>query len=171
MFGDPHYKTFDGKVFNFQGSCKYLLTKDCSVKEANSSNAFSIRITNDARDTVAYRWTLPSSTFIFRTALSENKQKFLYFPFDYEIFSWLRTVTVRMGTTKVSLLQKMRVKVDGKKVTLPYIKLGVLSVMRDGYRVILRTNGGEWILISEGVREGIKKPSHGIRLLMRFWCR
>ena len=85
--------------------------------------------------------------------------------------SWLRTVTVRMGTTKVSLLQKMRVKVDGKKVTLPYIKLGVLSVMRDGYRVILRTNGGEWILISEGVREGIKKPSHGIRLLMRFWCR
>ena len=49
-----------------------------------------------------------------------------------------------MGSTKVSLLQKMRVKVDGKKVTLPYIKLGVLSVMRDGYRVILRTNGGEW---------------------------
>ena len=41
-------------------------------------------------------------------------------------------------------MQKMRVKVDGKKVTLPYIKLGVLSVMRDGYRVILRTNGGEW---------------------------
>ena len=58
MFGDPHYKTFDGKVFNFQGSCKYLLTKDCSVKEANSSNAFSIRITNDARDTVAYRWLI-----------------------------------------------------------------------------------------------------------------
>ena len=57
-----------------------------------------------------------------------------------------------MGTTKVSLLQKMRVKVDGKKVTLPYIKLGVLSVMRDGYRVILRTNGGEWTLISEGVK-------------------
>ena len=77
-----------------------------------------------------------------------------------------------MGTTKVSLLQKMRVKVDGKKVTLPYIKLGVLSVMRDGYRVILRTNGGEWILISEGVlREGIKKPSHGICLLMKLCCR
>ena len=95
----------------------------------------------------------------------------MYFPFDFEISSWLRTVTVRMGTTKVSLLQKMRVKVDGKKVTLPYIKLGVLSVMRDGYRVILRTNGGEWTLISEGVREGIKRPSHGIRLLMKFWCR
>jgi len=112
VFGDPHYKTFDGKIFNFQGSCKYLLTKDCSAGQNNSS--FSIRITNDARDTLA--------------------------------FSWLRTVTVRLGNTKVSLLQKMRVKVDGKKVSLPYIKLGVLSVMKDGYRVILRTNEGARLL-------------------------
>ena len=59
VFGDPHYKTFDGKIFNFQGSCKYLLTKDCSVKDHNSSQAFSIRITNDARDTVAYRQATP----------------------------------------------------------------------------------------------------------------
>ena len=111
VFGDPHYKTFDGKIFNFQGSCKYLLTRDCSKEAATSINStFSIRITNDARDTLA--------------------------------FSWLRTVTVRLGATKVSLLQKMRVKVDGKKVALPYIKLGVLSVMKDGYRVILRTNEG-----------------------------
>ena len=92
-----------------------MLTRDCSSTGASGSgsstnSSFSIRITNDARDTVA--------------------------------FSWLRTVTVRLGSTKVSLLQKMRVKVDGKKVTLPYIKLGVLSVMRDGYRVILRTNEG-----------------------------
>ena len=115
VFGDPHYKTFDGKIFNFQGSCKYLLTRDCSKEAAASQNStFSIRITNDARDTLA--------------------------------FSWLRTVTVRLGSTKVSLLQKMRVKVDGKKVTLPYIKLGVLSVMKDGYRVILRTNEGKTIL-------------------------
>ena len=76
VFGDPHYKTFDGRIYNFQGSCKYLLTRDCTEGSGNSN--FSIRITNDARDTVA--------------------------------FSWLRTVTVRLGDTKVSLLQRMRVK-------------------------------------------------------------
>ena len=36
---------------------------------------------------------------------------------------------------------------DGKRVNLPYIKLGVLSVMQDGYRVILRTNEGRTLMI------------------------
>jgi len=108
VFGDPHYKTFDGRIFNFQGSCKYLLAQDCEKKK-NSS--FSIRITNDARDSLA--------------------------------FSWTRTITVRLAGVKVSLLQRMRVKIDGKRVSLPYIKLGALSVMKDGYRVVLRTHEGK----------------------------
>ena len=134
VFGDPHYKTFDGKIFNFQGSCKYLLTRDCSKEAAASQNStFSIRITNDARDTLA--------------------------------FSWLRTVTVRLGSTKVSLLQKMRVKVDGKKVAQPYIKLGVLSVMKDGYRVILRTNEGE-ILVSKRLEISGHVNVHTVQYLL-----
>ena len=38
-------------------------------------------------------------------------------------------------------------QVDGKKVDLPFIKLGVMSVMQDGYRVILRTNEGKGLSI------------------------
>ncbi|XP_062708078.1 BMP-binding endothelial regulator protein [Aedes albopictus] len=51
VFGDPHYKTFDGYFYSFQGSCKYQLTADCK------DHSFSIRVTNDARLTKSSSWT------------------------------------------------------------------------------------------------------------------
>jgi len=51
VFGDPHYRTFDGKFYSFQGSCKYQLAADCFGR------TFSIRVTNDARGTRTSSWT------------------------------------------------------------------------------------------------------------------
>ncbi|XP_055613813.1 BMP-binding endothelial regulator protein [Uranotaenia lowii] len=51
VFGDPHYRTFDGHFYSFQGSCKYQLTADCV------DHSFSLRVTNDARSTKSSSWT------------------------------------------------------------------------------------------------------------------
>lgn len=51
VFGDPHYRTFDGKFYSFQGACKYQLAADCVDR------SFSIRVTNDARGTKTSSWT------------------------------------------------------------------------------------------------------------------
>lgn len=40
VFGDPHYKSFDGKIFSFKGVGKYQLTADCQ------NNTFSVKVAN-----------------------------------------------------------------------------------------------------------------------------
>jgi len=132
VFGDPHYRTFDGSIYNFQGSCKYLLASDrCApgalYRHDNSSvsplgarqggGTFDIRITNDARNSIA--------------------------------FSWLRTVTLRIEHYKISLMQKdrrgqIRVHINGERKALPYLQMvhqPMFSIFKDGYMVFLRVTG------------------------------
>uniref|UniRef100_A0ABM5GLJ4 Kielin/chordin-like protein isoform X1 n=1 Tax=Pogona vitticeps TaxID=103695 RepID=A0ABM5GLJ4_9SAUR len=51
VFGDPHYRTFDGRMVHFQGSCTYVLAQDCDGGD------FSIHVTNDDRGRQGVSWT------------------------------------------------------------------------------------------------------------------
>ncbi|XP_076368590.1 BMP-binding endothelial regulator protein-like isoform X2 [Tachypleus tridentatus] len=113
VFGDPHYRTFDGRIFNFQGSCKYLLAKDC-----NGNKSFSIQVINDPRHSKS--------------------------------FSWTKVVKIKLGQNKIRMARFMKVKVNKKKVSLPYVKLGSFSIIQEGYSMVTRTNLGMKVMWDGG---------------------
>ncbi len=97
---------------------------------------------------VAFSLVIVMPSIVMLSVLTPLQRMYNFLPKSPKKFynvthSWTRTITVRVSGIKVSLLQRMRVKIDGKRVSLPYIKLGALSVMKDGYRVVLRTHEGK----------------------------
>lgn len=108
VFGDPHYRTFDGKFYSFQGTCKYQLVADCE------NHSFSIRVTNDGRSTRSSAWT--------------------------------KTIAIKIAKMKINLGQKMRVKVNGTKINIPYRLPNKLEVNRTADGVLVTTHIGIKVL-------------------------
>uniref|UniRef100_K7FKT1 VWFD domain-containing protein n=1 Tax=Pelodiscus sinensis TaxID=13735 RepID=K7FKT1_PELSI len=106
-WGDPHYVTFDGQYYSYQGNCTYVLVEEIHKKIDN----FGVYIDNyhcDARETVSCPRTL-----IVKYETQEVHVKTLkMFPFI------------------------IQVKVNGQEVATPYEKYG-MKVFKSGVNYVV----------------------------------
>ncbi|KAF2978522.1 hypothetical protein EK904_011288 [Melospiza melodia maxima] len=75
IFGDPHYLTFDGKLYHFQGDCNYTAVERCT----NSSEKFSVTTKNEHRGNP--NWTALNSVAVtlknLHIVLKKNKETYV----------------------------------------------------------------------------------------------
>ncbi|KAK9876873.1 hypothetical protein WA026_015904 [Henosepilachna vigintioctopunctata] len=90
VYGDPHYKTFDGKLYTFHGTGKYQLAADCV------NNTFSIRIANT------------NSKYLSR----KTHHRFAR--------TATKRIAIRYGNVRINLQQRLRIKFNGKIIKLPF---------------------------------------------------
>ncbi|NXR32170.1 MUC2L protein, partial [Zosterops hypoxanthus] len=127
-WGDPHYMTFDGLYYSYQGNCTYVLVEEINKKVDN----FGVYIDNyhcDSRDVVSCPRTL-----VVRHETQE----------------------VRLRTAQPNTLQ-VEVTVNNQLVALPYKKFGV-SIYKSGINSVVEIPELKMNVTYNGLSFSIRMP-------------
>ncbi|XP_075781086.1 kielin/chordin-like protein isoform X2 [Pelodiscus sinensis] len=140
-FGDPHYRTFDGRLLHFQGTCTYVLAQDCQGGD------FSIHVTNEDRGRPGVAWTKDVTVRMGDTVV-QLLQDWLVKRTGNLWNSLLEDVGKTRTLTGFKKELERFMEVDGRAVALPFLREPHLYVERQARAVLLSTRLGVKVLWS-----------------------